>query len=495
MKAKTLTLALAIFCLHSGCRQPGLEIPVTPSLEDRTADGGYFNPNTQSFLRGRHWLEKTSSVLIESNGDNLATITFTNSESEHHLRLTRYPLEQLLPRLYYTPASEPDAFDAFNLRLAEFSRNSNSVPYAKAGDRMAHFETSLPESVPWRLAGDYSFVPNPHTRPVRVGLVNNCLQAGLWEITAADRSGEIYHAWFQMPEQRYHQLVASANGLDEDFVAKGLAWSEEKAPLRLDRLRSVTAEYGVSALSIHQQPESRGFSSQDSRRKLSRGYARIHDGNGWRTPQVIEELTEGVVSLSEFVPPGKYDIKKSREFDLGFLRATREAHVRGVAPMTDYNWLEPRKRRETLDYIELTIQLEDFSLVIGNLPLQLLVPQEDFAVHGFGVGVLSSGGIAERRAYLMQDGPAPSYAYLVEPGADGPLALNSHAYGLEQIFIRTHLEGSTPWWEVTLTSYERIVDIIKYRIPIPEGLVADVRRSAYTYVSPLYFTYRDDNLR
>ena len=35
----------------------------------------------------------------------------------------------ILPRLFYEPAAPPDAFDAYNLMMAEFSRNSVSVPF------------------------------------------------------------------------------------------------------------------------------------------------------------------------------------------------------------------------------------------------------------------------------------------------------------------------------------------------------------------------------
>ncbi len=57
--------------------------------------------------------------------------------------------------------------------LAEYSRNSVSVPVGKSSDTMAHFETDLDEAVPWTLDGDYRFVPNPNTRPVRFSVINN----------------------------------------------------------------------------------------------------------------------------------------------------------------------------------------------------------------------------------------------------------------------------------------------------------------------------------
>ena len=147
------------------------------------------------------------------------------------------------------------------------------------------------------------------------------------------------------------------------------------------------------------------------------------------------------------------------------------------------------------DYLELILQLSDHALILGNLPMELMVPQEDFAIHGFGVGVLSSEGIAERRKYLVEEGPAPSFAYLCRQKAGELVGLNSHEFGIEQVFIRTHLHGATPRWEITITSYERMVDLVKYHVEIPESLREQVKTYALEYISPLYLTYRDDNLR
>ena len=67
--------------------------------------------------------------------------------------------------------------------------------------------------------------------------------------------------------------------------------------------------------------------------------------------------------------------------------------------------------------------------------------------------------------------------------------------GIEQIFVRTHPFDERPYWEVTVTSYERILDLVKYRIDIPDELVEKTRMHTRNYVSPVYFTCRDDNIR
>lgn len=492
--------AIVVFALvlWAGCGEKDWgRVQVSPTLEDVTEEGYLYTPSTQSFLRGEHWLEAVNEIEIKTDG-NTARIIFHARDSEQEMQVVNLPLDRLVPRLHYQAANPPDAFDAYNLMLAEYSRNSLSVPVGSPGDETAHFESSLEEAAPWRLAGDYSFVPNGLVRPIRVGVINNCLKPGLWELNASDRSGEIYHSWFNMPPELYHELLAKTNGITEEFASGATTWSTEPVTLELSRLRSVVDTLGTVSV-VPCADGAAGYSSQDSRRKLAKGYVLIDKDGQRQKPSTLSELTKSTCYLSDFVAPGKYSFTNRREFDLSFLAKIRDATVYRVTPFTDYNWLSTdgsniRSTRQS-GYIELAINLEDVSIIIGNLPLHLLVPQEDFAINGFGVGVLSSSGIAERREFLINEGPAPSFAYLCREEDDRLNGLNSHDFGIEQIFIRTHLSEPLPWWEITITSFERMVDLIKYRIEIPEALHAELLDHSQRYISPLYRTYRDDNLR
>ena len=489
MTPATIFLLIAVM---TGCFEPVPEIMVRPSLEDLNEDGGPFTPATQSFLRGEHLMETIKSLAIHGEKTERTTIVFSSSERQFKLALKNFPMDFLVPRLHYAIDGEADEFDAFNLMLAEYSRVSLSVPVGKKGDTMAYFRTNLLETAPWSLEGDYRFKPNPRVRPGRIGLINNCLTPGLWEISASDRSGELYHGWFDMPLDYYLGLVAEVNGVSPTFAARACAWRDEGAPLVLERLRTPVKSFGPVSLSLYREDSARGFSSQDSRRKIAKGFARVPGTGHWRAPKQLSELTDQTCRLTEFVAPGKYKKDGYREFDLRFLRKVKGAEVMAVKPATSYD--PPTDPLPVFDYVEIRLYLDAYLLIIGNLPLQLMVPQEDFVLHGFGVGVLSSGGLAERRKLLIKEGPAPSFAYLAVAVEGGWRAVNSHGFGLEQVFIRTHL-GEKPWWEITLTSYERIVDLIKYKVEIPEQLRESAKKHAMRYISPTYFTYRDDNLR
>ncbi len=477
-----------------------VSLPLLIDQEDTTPDGTSYTPATQSFLRGHHMLEQATEVQLCLSTDDIAEFHFAippeaDEEQHHFFSLHHVPLRLLSPRLHYKPATPPDAFDAFNLMMAEFSRNGISIPVGTPDDDMCHFETSFDDSSPWTLVGDYRFVPRPSFRPLRVSLANNCLGPGLWEIAATDRAGELYHGWTTLPDDIYYAVAARANGLDKAFVQKALSWRNEPVPLRLDRLRRADSSYGRVTVRMIDGPA--GFSSPGSRRKLQKGYAKAEANGALVDVRRLSDFIRYPVHMSAFVAPGKYSSSHRQRFDLAFLQTITAAVVSSVTPLTCYNGSKDQAQRPPSDdlYIDIVLEGDGMTIILGNLPFRLLVPQEDYVLHGFGVGILAAADYAERRNLLIEKGHAPSYAY-VSRSIDGvDHALNSHLTGLEQIYIRALPFARTPHWQITLTSFERIVDVAKFEIDIPESLIKPARHAAADYVSPIYFTYRDDNLR
>ena len=190
-------------------------------------------------------------------------------------------------------------------------------------------------------------------------------------------------------------------------------------------------------------------------------------------------------------------MENKMNFDFKLYKQPLNATIYEVDPLTNFNFntIEKSDKNDDFKYIEIHIDLKDKKLILGNLPLNLMVQQEDFTLHGFGVGILSAGGLAERRRFLIDQGYKPSFAYLAKEKQDKLVALNSHGEGLEQIFIRSYPNAETPHWDITFTSYERITDIVKYRIPIPKKLIQEQINHTENYITPVYFSYIDDNLR
>ena len=495
MKILNLILLTLFVLLFASCEEEQFKVKVVSDQEEIAANGYRYTPSTQSFLRGHHWLEGINEASITFDKEDIAHLDFDISKKgENYISVKNVKMNQLVPRLHYQHKGEPDRFDLFNLMLAEYSRNGLSFPYGHEGDRITHFETNLEANIPWVLKEDYDFKPNPAFKPIRFSIVNNCLEPGLWEMNASDKTGEVYHSWFSFPKDKYFDLVGKVNKISSDKVSEALKWNDEPVKLDLDRLRTIKHSFGEQAIAVVDEEIS--YSSQGSRRKLSAGFVTCKLEDEFVRPKKLSDLLKNPVKMAQFEPPGKYSINNKMEFNFQDFEKPQGVTIREVDPLTSFSFDKKPYKRDKLRYIEMEIILPNKrKLIIGNLPLNLLVQQEDFTLHGFGVGILSAGGFAERRQFLLEQGFHPSYAYLAEETPNGTVAVNSHGQGIEQIFIRSYAKGDVPHWDVTVTSYERITDIVKYRIPINPELIRDQIAHNDNYITPVYFSYRDDNLR
>jgi hypothetical protein len=485
-------LLASLLCSLPACEREAKvqTVVLRPTLEHIDSEGDLYNPSTQSLLRTHSWLEEAKEAKIEVSRSHSGTISLASPLGEK-LEVHNIPFDQLVPRLYYQPASPPDEFDAYNLMMAEFSRNGFSVPRGSEGDEISHYRSSATGKIPWKLAGDFDFKPNREYAPQRFGIINNCLKAGLWELSASDKTGEIYHSWFDYPVDDYHLLVAEVNELPVEFVKNALIFKKGDARLDLGRLRDVTKEHGDVGISVENDNVS--FSSQDSRRKLAKGYVwRENDGKRVRPAKLSDLYEEDEVFMSSFIEPGIYSTQKAEKFTFKPFSEPTKAVIREVRPKTSFGG----KQSPITEFIEIDIALRNGErLIVGNLPLELLVKQEDFVIHGLGVGVLGASDFAERRRLLFELGPSPSYAFLAGTRDGKLVGRNSHERGIEQLFIRSFPEGDNPHWEIYVTSYERIVDLFKYHVPMPKALVERQRQHTNKYIPPIYFSYQDDNVR
>ena len=325
MLAESLERCVASLTLVAlaGCGGSDLgRVAVRPSQEQRTPDGDRpYTPSTQSLLRGHSWMEDVDAIRIQTDTNDNATVRMESQDRKYYVEIRNLPLRHIVPRLHYKPAVTPDDFDAFNLMLAEYSRNSISVPQGRAGDSMAHYQTNMTDTVPWRLAGDFEFEPNPSYRPIRIGVVNNCLRPSLWELNAVDRSGEIYHSWFDMPKDHYYRLVADVNGLEEDFARQALDWKEDEVPLDLSRLRTEIRSLGTVPIGVVDEEVS--FSSQDSRRKLNQHYVRYENDGELHSPTRLSDLYRNKSAMSSFIEPGIYSLKEEDLTEFDFIESRK----------------------------------------------------------------------------------------------------------------------------------------------------------------------------
>jgi hypothetical protein len=501
------TTAVAVALGHVACTGAGdlamRDVPLAPDREEKL-DGQPLSASTQSVNRYRSVLGARDRIdlVVDRRGLRLRAELKCAKGCDGTVALENIDAHMLVPLLPYEHGRTLDGFDKLVLMLAEYSRNG--VELAVGGDNRAY--GSVRTHGLFNDDEEYTFEggavkPNPGVKPKRMSLVNNCLFPGLWEVAAADSVGEMYHAWFTLPERGYFDLLRATNGLSDgdDVLRAALGYQKQipEVPLQLDRLRTVGKSFGRAPVRVAGDKPIASYSTQDSRRKVQRHFYTLERGGKPLEAKTFAELQPGdEFVFHSFVPPGIYVKQPPRK--VPYEPIWTSAELVEVTPKTRFAG-RPSPHVYTEGALELTLRSADGkrALVVGNLPIDLLVTAEDFDIPGFGVGVLRASEPIEKRYLYLKDGPAPVYAFSAHLGPDEKTLhlSNNHEEGLEQIYLRA---VKAPTGEmrlrVTLVAYERIVDLLELELDLPAELAARVARASARYQRPLWRSFSDSNL-
>jgi hypothetical protein len=329
-----------------------------------------------------------------------------------------------------------------------------------------------------------------------MSVTNNCLSPGLWEVSANDSVGEMYHAWFSFPKQIYYDMVKENNDLTlpNSQLRKALKYKKNSmVPVDFDKLRKFNRQLDTSKANPVLDKSIASYSSQDSRRKVQRGFFKVKRDQKLLEVERFEQLKKGDnFELFAFVSPGIYSPKKLQiipyEFDW------EKVEINEVKPLTAYAGNKSNYDKE--GYIEMRVYSEDQSrmLVMGNIPISLLVYQEDYDIPALGVGVFPASEPIERRYLRVKHGPKPHYAYLLKRKNGEYFAVNNHEYGIEQFYLRPFKKSGKTYLRVNIVSYERIMDILEMEIALGDELSEKIDRASAEYRRPIYRTYLDNNI-
>ena len=165
-----------------------------------------------------------------------------------------------------------------------------------------------------------------------------------------------------------------------------------------------------------------------------------------------------------------------------------------VEPLTSYGGKHDGYGKFGYLEIHLKSSTNKESIIAGNIPIQLLVFSEDYKIPAFGVGVLASSELVERRFLRLNEGPYPHYAYLAKEKDNQLFLLNNHPVGYEQIYLRPFQKEGKTYLRMTIVSYERIVDLLEFNIPIEGELLKRIQQASATYKPPIYEVYQDTNI-
>jgi hypothetical protein len=489
-------------CVLAGCSKPDLNataVPLKLDQEQRLKDQP-LSASTQSVNRYRSVLNRFDAVDLKLDGHGKLTVRFRDKGAPtDQLELDNIDARFLFPLLDYPHKKQLTPFDKANLMLAEYSRNGVELALQDRNDEYGYSSTH-------GLFNDdeeYQFqngqvVPNPGAKPKRMSVVNNCLFPGLWEVNAADSVGEMYHAWLSLPEKDYFAMIERVNDFTatDEELKKALNYVKElpPIPLELDKLREPGRAYAALPVAVNTEKPVASYSTQDSRRKVQRKFYRVERNGAVITPVKFGDLQAGdLFQFFSFIPPGIYTDKTPRTVAYEPIWTT--ARLTEVKPRTAYPGI-PVHHDYPLGALEIDLRSQDGkrALVLGNLPIDLLVEQEDYDIPGFGVGVQRASEPVEKRYLFYKDGPAPVYAYSAFV-RDGKLELaNNHEQGLEQIYLRPVRRGDDMVLRITLVAYERIVDLLELEVVLPPDLATKVRKASAAYQRPLWRSFSDTNL-
>ncbi len=481
--------------------ESNLPIKVDYKKEYTLDSGQPLTGNTQSLNRYHSVLNSLDNVIVDfSPKSKLFNFTLTDGKKENAKKVFYKEIDSrfLTPLLPYNISQEITEFDAYNLMLAEYARVGLTLSYQ---ENNKHFGSFWATEGVFNKGGEYLFqdneiLPNSGILPTRMSITNNCLSPGLWEINAKDSVGEMFHGWVDLPRDIYFDAIRANNNIvttDWDLL-KILKYKTGIAVLLdLDTLRKSKGIIQDSKLQLADGKKIGSYSSQDSRRKTQKNFFTItRDGEEFEAKEFSELKAGDTFELIAFVPPGVYSSTKIEPviYDPNWNRVT----IKGVSPLTSYENNE--SKYNDLESLELVIYSSDESraIVLGNIPLSLLVFQEDYAIPAFGVGVLSASENIERRYLRMSEGPKPHYAYLTHHKEGKFYGVNNHEFGMEQVYLRPVERDGKVFLRITLVSYERITDLLELEVALDAGLATKIKEVSKTYRTPLFRGYIDNNI-
>lgn len=467
--------------------------------EDRKNDA-ILTPSTQSINRYVSVLRELDQVNVKVDAtDQSLSLVLHGDGSMNKVFVDGLKFSHLFPILPYPHDRHPDDFDLANLMLAEYARNGVELSYQERNDKLAVFHaTHNMFSGDEYQVGAGQIAANARVRPVRLSVTNNCLKPGLWEISAVDSVGEMHHGWFRFSWGTYADTLRKVNAIEisNRDLSKALKFRKDlnRVEARLDRLRVAGETVLDGRAVVNGAKKVGGYSSQDSRRKVQRGFFRIFRNGREMTPGLFSDLQPGdLFQMHKFVPPGIYSADKVEA--VRYDSAWDHVVVRQVTPLTQYAGGTPSLDPAGYAEIMLMKNGDSEAIVAGNVPLSLLVIQEDYSIPAFGAGVLPSSELVERRFLRISEGPRPHFAYQMRKDEAGRwMLVNNHVSGYEQIYLRPVEKGGRLYLRITVVSYERIVDLLEVEVALDGWLEKAIREASSRYMPPLYYVYKDGNV-
>ena len=477
------------------------EIPVSLDQEMALDANTALNSSTQSLNRYHSILREKKVLSVDYKpSDKSINIKLGQAQNQSSIEFHNINTQFLVPLLPYPHKKQLDELDKANLLLAEYARNGISMSYQAQNEKFAYFNS--PQEI-FNETGEFIYTaqgeiaPNPEVKPKRMSVVNNCLNPCLWEINATDAVGEMYHSWFTLPKDLYFGMVKDRNNIKNSVEELDKYINNppnmETIPLDLERFRTQKERIATSVPQVAVEKSLDGYSTQDSRRKVQRKFYQVlRDEQALKVKSFGDLQAGDVFDMHSFKAPGIYNKKERMQVIYNPNWDKAEFHY--VEPKTTYGGQHDGYGQ--LGYLEIHLISTKNSerIIAGNIPIQLLVLSEDYKIPAFGVGVLAASEPIEQRYLRLKEGSYPHYAYLAKEKDKQLYLMNNHPIGYEQIYLRPFQKEGKTYLRMTMVSYERIVDLLEFNIPIEGELEQKILKASATYKPPIYEVYKDTNI-
>jgi hypothetical protein len=442
-----------------------------------TFDPGELDAHRQADRAGLHF-DRAQLVLHEQmpTGQVIVDFTFTDDQG-NTVTVPQVDLMRLIPRIDVNGNAQYAEY-----LLEEYERMGVSF-------RLEHGEFRITPSAQASAEAREAL-----GRAYRLGIFNNCLDPGKWEVvlTAEDYSdfgqrlnGDRYinqdrilaHSWFYMHADLYQTLLVQKNPnleidprLALDYMA--LAEKAKTSDIDFSAFRTLKGQpHDVRVLELGHQ----------SRRPITEPIAEQYYKFGLNLflnrdqYQTYADISKTPVQLAQFMDRGYYNPEHPKVYNYWFLEKMNDVRIQSIdQPDSDC-------------YVEIEVDGQDlpFKLTFGNLDLALL-DEQSFASLRFGVNPYPIGRrhspVMNTIAYDSDLLPARLKPYMFFTDKQTGKFVNNIDLGVEMVYVGWE-DFDNNVLELYFLSYERITPVWTARVQLPDAMVdrIRVRRNMYTY--------------
>lgn len=404
-------------------------------------------PLQNETVDGHPWVGEDISFQPVNGHQFNVSFTLNHEGTPTDLMLQEIDLSLMMPTVP-TTAQGSGALTQWFLTEREFNRQRVMF---KPGSPHIHLPNGL---------GTYA------AEDISIGLTNNCLGAGYWELAVYGHKEtgkeKIYQGYFTFSRRAYAGLIAQMNPTSYWQQARTMeAWPGFKflsgLAFDLSVLRTVQSEQNVPVQDLKSEPILATKEQVDKADLVVYGDGTANKIRTWA------ELRQSTLQFQSFVKPGIYDPSRLWDSDYSQLAEVTQATARQVvSPLVDQPLTELQ-----LDFANTDGELRQF--IVSGIDLAQ-VPQLESENYAEGIYMPLGFGTPFTQDYaeLEENRPEESPFFSVLLDGENQVIDYRKGIGLNGLVLHRDADNGN-LLHVYLMSYERITLIGHYIVDLGNG--------------------------